>query len=85
MVLKLPLTSAASTNGLQRYRGFAAGCADDGDGGGGMLSVELNVEALGERFGGRALRPIDRLVKVNGSIRLRLSVRAQADIRTRWN
>lgn len=56
IVLKLPLTRAASTKGLQRYNGFwTPGAGADGDAGG-AESVEVtlgNVEevGVGERLG----------------------------------
>lgn len=66
MVLKLPLTSAASTKGLDRYRGFCAG-------GGGGAKIELGAtvsmgevtvlfEGVGDLFWTRCVpRAIDRL------------------------
>lgn len=39
IVLKLPFTSAASTNGLQRYNGFWPGVVD-GDAGGRLSALE---------------------------------------------
>jgi len=56
MVLKFPLTSAASTNGLQRYKGFwVLATGADGDAGG-MWSAELALGdvvevGVGERLG----------------------------------
>ena len=64
MVLKFPLTSAASTNGLERNNGL--GPVDEGEGG-----TEVGLEAsggkpaevgVGERFGPRGARFILRLI-----------------------
>lgn len=70
IVLKLPLTRAASTNGLHRYKGFwAAGDGADGDERGAeSFEAALGKVAevgVGERFG--ALGPercIERLIRV---------------------
>jgi hypothetical protein len=69
IVLKLPLTSAASTNGLERYNGFGADgvWGDRGIVLGGGISVGENVAEVGVvgvvLFGGRwAPRVIDRLM-----------------------
>ena len=64
MVLKLPLTSAASTNGLQRYKGFCAGAGLLGlDGGNDSVELDGKVAEVGvvDRLGGRGARVIDRL------------------------
>ena len=60
MVLKLPFTRAASTNGLQRYRGRGADAT--GGGGGGVRSGGKVAEVgVGARFGFRGARDIERL------------------------
>jgi hypothetical protein len=62
IVLKLPLTRAASTKGLQRYKGFC-GVLPPGEGGTGPDS-DVGVVAdvgVGERFGPRGPRLIERL------------------------
>ncbi|EED81916.1 predicted protein [Postia placenta Mad-698-R] len=60
MCLKLPFTSAASTNGLHRYSGLGI---EGVVGVPGSDSVDGNVEDVGvvERFGGRGARLIERL------------------------
>ena len=59
IVLKLPLTRAASTNGLHKYNGFwVPGAVPEGDTGG-ALSFEVgNVEEFGvtERLGAARCR-----------------------------
>jgi len=60
MVLKLPLTRAASTNGLHKYRGFGTELTGDGGTGGGGMSNVAEV-GVGERFGPRGARDIERL------------------------
>ena len=66
IVLKFPLTSAASTKGLHRYRGFCPA----GDGGGrgrgnpGFSNV-VEVGVVGERRGLRGWRPIERLPSIS--------------------
>lgn len=63
IVLKFPLTRAASTKGLQRYRGLFG--VVDGDGGTGAIFMpsEGNVAevGVGERFGARGVRASLRL------------------------
>lgn len=59
MVLKLPFTSAASTNGLHRYSGFGM---DVGDGSG-RCSWDVADVGVVERLGGRGARDIDRLYR----------------------
>ena len=54
IVLKLPLTRAASTNGLHKYNGFwAPGAVPEGDAGGAPSFEVGNVEevGVGERLG----------------------------------
>jgi len=54
IVLKLPLTRAASTNGLHKYNGFwVTGAAPEGDAGGATSFEVGNVEevGVGERLG----------------------------------
>jgi hypothetical protein len=56
IVLKFPLTSAASTNGLQRYKGFwVPGTETDGDAGGTWSTkvevVDMVEVGVGERLG----------------------------------
>lgn len=54
IVLKLPLTRAASTNGLHKYNGFwAPGAIPEGDAGGATSFKVGNVEGVGvgERLG----------------------------------
>jgi hypothetical protein len=63
IVLKLPLTRAASTNGLQRYKGLEGGAVVTGDGGAeSLLGAGGNVAevGVGDRFA-RGARPIERL------------------------
>lgn len=68
IVLKFPLTSAASTNGLHRYNGF------EGKGvvglGGGSESVEGKVAEVGvvDRFGGLGALCIDRPMELKNDI-----------------
>ena len=48
IVLKFPLTTEASTNGLHRYRGFGPWeTGDDGTGGGRAVSAMGKVAELG--------------------------------------
>ena len=65
MVLKFPLTSAASTKGLQRYKGFCVcvGAFVFGLEGNDSVEFEGNVAEVGvvDRFGGRGALVIDRL------------------------
>jgi hypothetical protein len=62
IVLKLPLTRAASTNGLHRYRGLGAPeLAGDGGTGGGCMSWNVAEVGVGERFGPRGVRDMERL------------------------
>lgn len=53
MVLKFPLTKAASTNGLHKYKGFCTGATGEGGAGGGFWPSDGNVEevGVGDRFG----------------------------------
>jgi hypothetical protein len=54
IVLKFPLTKAASTKGLQRYKGFAtAGTTDDGAIGGGIGGGSSVVGEVAEGVGAR--------------------------------
>lgn len=65
IVLKLPFTSAASTNGLHRYRAFGSrgSTGDDGIEAGFWTSFGGNVAdvGVGERLGGLWDRVIERL------------------------
>lgn len=66
IVLKLPLTSAASTKGLQRYKGLGVGGAGVvvlGLAGNESVELDGNVADVGvvDRFGGRGARVIERL------------------------
>jgi hypothetical protein len=82
IVLKLPLTSAASTNGLHRYKGFwVAGDSADGD----EMGVESFEAALGkvaevgvgERFGTPLPLPcIERLIRVSETLATTMMYRA---------
>ena len=66
MFLKLPLTRAASTNGLQRYRAFAGADAPPGDGGIGLEGLYSEVAEVGVvdlLLGPRCWRVIERLLK----------------------
>lgn len=68
IVLKLPFTSAASTNGLQRYKGFWVGAGLLGlEGGNESEEFEGNVAEVGvvARLGGRGARDIDRLQHIS--------------------
>jgi hypothetical protein len=74
IVLKLPLTSAASTNGLHRYKGFwVAGDGVDGDERGAesfeaALGKVIEV-GVGERFGPLGPeRCIERLIRVGETL-----------------
>ena len=63
IVLKFPLTRAASTNGRHRYRGLASeGIGDGGEGRGGASTSGGNVVevGVGDRFG-RWPRVMERL------------------------
>lgn len=62
IVLKFPLTSAASTKGLHKKSGFCTGCGLEGLEGG-CESVPGNVADVGvvDRLGGRGALVIDRL------------------------
>ena len=51
IVLKLPFTKAASTNGLQRYKGFEGGGVDSGGGTSGVEKVGV-VGVVGDLLGG---------------------------------
>ena len=66
IVLKLPFTSAASTNGLHRYSGLGpagVGVVVLGLVGSESVEFEGNVAEVGvvDRFGGRGARVIERL------------------------
>lgn len=63
IVLKLPLTRADSTNGLHRYRGFDIEdpVGDGGTGGGGGMSDGKAPVGVGDRFGPRGARLMERL------------------------
>jgi hypothetical protein len=63
IVLKFPLTSAASTNGLQRYKGFwGPATGTDGDAGGIYSLGDVVEVGVGERLGPRGPeRCIERL------------------------
>jgi hypothetical protein len=65
IVLKLPLTRAASTNGLHRYSGFDDGDnASDGEGDGGGIGESGGRVAevgVGDRLGPRGVRAMVRL------------------------
>ncbi len=64
MVLKLPLTRAASRKGLHRYKGFWVAA---GETGATSFEVELGKVAevgVGERFGLGPERCIERLTRV---------------------
>lgn len=69
IVLKFPLTSAASTKGLERNRGFGiAGTVNDGETAfGGFISVDERVAEVGvvALFGALWARVIDRLCDTN--------------------
>lgn len=62
MVLKFPLTRAASTKGLQRYKGFCEAEIGDGDFGRGVSTRGNVADDGGDRFG-LWTRVIDRLMK----------------------
>jgi hypothetical protein len=68
IVLKFPLTKAASTNGLERYRGLGIGgvFGDGGTGLGGSISAGEKVAdvGVGLRFGPLCERVIDRLIEL---------------------
>jgi hypothetical protein len=72
IVLKLPLTSAASTNGLHKYKGFWV--AGDGADEGGAESIEaalgkVTEVGVGERFGPLGPeRCIERLIRVGETL-----------------
>jgi len=64
IVLKLPLTRADSKNGLHKYRGlFGTGEVegDGGTGGGGMSGGNIDEVGVGDRFGPRGARLMERL------------------------
>lgn len=67
MCLKLPFTSAASTNGLHRYSGLGI---EGVVGVPGSDSVDGNVEDVGvvERFGGRGARLIERPIELKNDM-----------------
>lgn len=62
IVLKLPLTSAASTNGLQRYSGFWPGVVDGDDGG--RLSALEDVGKVAEVGVGERLLCLGALPRI---------------------
>lgn len=66
MVLKLPFTRAASTNGLHRYNGFSfalpGGEAVLGDGGTEASGGNVAEVGVGERFGPLGALDIERLL-----------------------
>ena len=57
MVLKFPLTSAASAKGLERYSGFPLVPPGDGGREGGLLLGAVPPEGVGERNARGLLRP----------------------------
>jgi hypothetical protein len=64
IVLKLPLTRADSTKGLHKYRGlFGVGefVGDGGTGGGGISGGNVAEVGVGDRFGPRGARLMERL------------------------
>jgi len=64
IVLKLPLTRADSTKGLHKYSGlFGAGdvVRDGGTGGGGISGGKVDEVGVGDRFGPRGARLMERL------------------------
>jgi hypothetical protein len=65
MVLKLPWTRADSTKGLHRYNGlFGSDIPGDGGIGGGCMPSDGGKVAevgVGDLFGRRGARPIERL------------------------
>jgi hypothetical protein len=66
IVLKLPLTSAASTKGLHKYNGFwTPGAVPEGDAGGATSFEAGNVEevGVGERLG--PLGPVRCIVRLS--------------------
>lgn len=67
IVLKLPLTSADSTNGLHKYRGLFEDnpVGDGGTGGGGMSDGNVAEVGVGDRFGPRGARLMERLDKAS--------------------
>ena len=58
IVLKFPLTSAASEKGLHKYRGFCTAVDGDGGTGGGFMPSGGNVAevGVGDRLGARGAR-----------------------------
>lgn len=91
IVLKLPLTSAASTNGLHRYNGFCvAGDGVDGDERGAESFeaafgkvIEVGV---GERFGPLGPeRCIERLIRVSETFSSQYEHNHDDVSRTLWN
>ena len=78
MVLKLPLTRAASTKGLHRYKGLLPGVGLLGlDGCGGMDPLLSNVwpVGVGERLGPRGFLCIDRPMELRNDIALSCQAR----------
>jgi hypothetical protein len=64
IVLKLPLTRADSTKGLHKYSGlFGADdvVGDGGTGGGGISGGKVDEVGVGDRFGPRGARLMERL------------------------
>ena len=89
IVLKLPLTSAASTNGLHRYKGFwVTGDGADGDERGvESLEAALGKVAevgVGDRFGFPLPLPcIERLLCVSETLAIMMVYRARYGIQKR--
>jgi hypothetical protein len=70
IVLKLPLTRADSTKGLHKYKGLA-GVSPVGEGGigGGGISGGKDVDVgVGERFGPRGARLMERPIELKKDI-----------------
>lgn len=63
IVLKFPFTSADSTKGLHKYRGFEGVVlvGDGGTGGGGMSGGKVVEVGVGDRLGPRGARLMERL------------------------
>lgn len=81
IVLKFPFTSAASTKGLQRYKGFgteAAGVVVEGDVGKDSVEFDGNVAEVGvvDRLGGRGARVIERPIELKNDIMPRVKLPA---------
>lgn len=86
MVLKLPFTRAASTNGLHRYNGFDCWgtMGEEGVEFGGTESVGEKVAevGVGERLGPRGARLMERLFVVRNKQRILSKTEL---LLTRWN